>query len=74
MSQHEKKDPKQDRKKAKPRKKKKTPRPPSAVQAAKAAARATLGTPRPAIRLENTKERKHPKHKRSLSDILAEGE
>jgi hypothetical protein len=65
----------QDRKKNKPRRrKKKTPKAPTAVQAAKAAARATLGTPRPAIRIDSAKEREKPKHKRSLSEVLAEGE
>jgi hypothetical protein len=44
------------------------------VKAAKAVARATLGIPRPAIRHESTLERTKPKHKSTLSDLLAEGE
>jgi hypothetical protein len=56
------------------RHKKRTPKALTTVKAAKAAARATLGIPRPAIRHESTLERAQPKHKSTLSDVIAEGE
>ncbi len=64
----------QDRKKSKSRKKKRKLKPLTAVKAAKSAARATLGSPRPAIRHESTRERKQGKHKITLPDLLAESD
>jgi hypothetical protein len=56
------------------RQKKRAPKTLTTVKLAKAAARATVGIPRPAIRHESTLDRAKPKHKSTLSDLLAEGE
>ena len=54
--------------------KKRAAKPLTVVKAAKSVARATLGTPRPAIRIESSKDRPKPKHKKKLADLLGESE
>jgi hypothetical protein len=46
----------------------------TAVKVAKSAARARLGSPPPTLRHQSARERPQPKHKPTLSDLLAESE
>jgi hypothetical protein len=53
---------------------KKKPKKFSATKAAKFAARAVIGAPRPTLRHATPKEQKRPKHKPTLTRLLNDGE